>query len=177
MEAATMPAAGLDPAFVEEWARRFMAGWNASDSDAVAALCSEDVVWHDPVLPGPARSRDDVREFVTATGRAFPDFRLEWRSAPWISPADPVVLIRQRMTGTMRGTWSYTGLNATGRPFEALGVDEFWFRDGLLWHCRSYYDRLDMARQLGVVPPVGSGGEHAMTRLQNLRTRLRRRRA
>lgn len=134
-------------------------------------------VWHDPVLPRPARGRNELREFVIATSRAFPDFHVEWRGSPYISPVEPVVLIPQQMTGTMRGPWKYTGLAGTGRRFEILGVDEYTFRGGLMSCGRSNYDRFDLARQLGLIPPVGSAGERAMTRLQNLRTRLRRRAA
>jgi steroid delta-isomerase-like uncharacterized protein len=175
MNATGTPTTQLDPAFVEQWSQRFVEAWNALDAEALAAMCSEDIVWHDPTLPHPARGPDDVRAFVTATAESFPDFRLEWRGAPYISPAEPIALIRNRITGTMRGPWSYTGLAATGGSIDVVGVDEFTFRGELLSHCRSYFDRVEMARQLGVLPPVGSSGERAMTRLQNLKIRLKRR--
>jgi steroid delta-isomerase-like uncharacterized protein len=175
-DAAASTTTQLDPAFVEQWSQRFLEAWNALDGEAVAAMCSEDVVWHDPTLPHVARGKEDVCAFVTATARAFPDFRLEWRGPAHISPAEPLVLIRNRITGTMRGPWSYGGLAATGERIELVGVDEFTFRGELLSHCRSYFDKFEMGLQLGIVPPVGSAADRAMTRLQNLRTHLRQRR-
>ena len=44
-------------------------------------------------------------------------------------------------------------------------------------HYRTYYDSLDMARQLGILPTVGSAGDRAMTRLQHVQARFQRRKA
>jgi steroid delta-isomerase-like uncharacterized protein len=172
-DAAARPATRLDRTFVEQWSRRFVAAWNALDDEALAAMCSEDVVWHDPTMPEPARGPEDVRAFVTATALAFPDLQLEALDSPFISRAEPVALLRYRLTATMHGPWRYSGLAATGRRLEVLGVDEWTFRGELLSHYRSYFDRAEMGRQLGVLPPAGSGADRAMTRLQNLRIRLR----
>src|SRR4051812_31182080 len=51
----------LDPGFVEEWSRRYLEVWNAHDGDAVAAFCTEDVVWSDPGLPKPITGRGAAR--------------------------------------------------------------------------------------------------------------------
>ena len=173
---ATSSTTPLDRAFVEDWARRFADAWNRLDPDGVAAFCTEDVVWEDPTLPRTAHGREDVRAFIRASAQAFPDFHLGWRSAPYIAPDEPIVLIRNRLTGTMSGTWSYTGLEATGQSIDILGVDEFRFRGELLEGVRSYFDRSEMARQIGVLPPVGSPAEQVLTRFRNLQTRLKRRR-
>jgi hypothetical protein len=168
----------LDPAFVDDWAQRFTEAWNRLDADAVAAMCVDDgLYWHDPTVPYPSRSRDDVRRFVVETGKAFPDFRLEWRAKPYLSRTEPTAFMPWRMTGTMRGTWSYSGLEATGGSIDLLGVDEITFRGELLAHCHSHFDRSEMARQLGVLPPIGSKGERVMTRIQNFRNRIKQRRA
>jgi steroid delta-isomerase-like uncharacterized protein len=175
MEATTDATAGsathLDPGFVEGWSQRFLEAWNALDGEALAELCTDDVVWHDPTLPETAHGPDEVRAFVTATARAFPDFHLDALGSPYVSAAEPVALLRYRMTATMRGTWSYTGLPATGRPIDVLGVDEWTFRGERLAVYRTYFDRLAMARQLGVVPELGSRGDRVMIRLQRLRAR------
>src|SRR5947209_10132854 len=175
-DAGARSAAPLAPIFVGEFARRFVAAFNALDSDALAAMCTEDVVWNDPTLPQPAHGREEVRAFVKATASAFPDFRLAWRGSPYISPDEPILLIRNRLAGTMRGTWSYSGMEASGQSIDILGVDEFTFRGDLLSGVRSYFDRAEMARQLGFLPPAGSAGDRTMTRLTNLKTRSRRRR-
>jgi steroid delta-isomerase-like uncharacterized protein len=176
MDATTSSATRLDPGFVEEWARRYLDAWNAHDGQAVAAMCTDDVVWYDAALPAPAHGRDEVRAFIDATARSFPDFRVEEIDPPYVSQVEPIALGRYRMTGTMRGPWEAMGLAATGRRMDVLGVDEWTFRGELLSHYRTYYDSFDMARQLGVLPPAGSAAERAMARLQHLQARFQRRR-
>jgi steroid delta-isomerase-like uncharacterized protein len=175
MEATTKTRPPLDPSFVEEWGKRYLEAWNSLDADGVAALCTEEVTWSDPGYPEPLRGRDQVRAFVRATERAFPDFRVEELGRPHISAQEPIVLARYRMTGTMLGTWEYTNLAPTGRRIEVLGVDEWTFTRELLSGYRTYYDSLDMARQLGVLPPAGSRVDRAMARFQHLQARLQRR--
>ncbi len=175
--AAARPSTELDPAFAEQWAERFAAAWNELDASTIVSMVAEDVEWHDPVVPHPMRGHDDVRAFIAATAEAFPDFRFVRRGPLLVSPAEPVVAMRWRMSGTMTGAWSYSGLAATGESFEIVGVDEFTFRGELMWRCHSHFDRTEMARQLGAMPPVGSGAERTMIGIQNLKTRLRRRRA
>jgi hypothetical protein len=89
---------------------------------------------------------------------------------------EPRVLARYRMTGTMLGEWEYTNLAPTGHPFDLVGVDEWTFSDGLMSRYETYYDSVDMARQLGILPPVGSAMDRAMAALQHLRARFQRRR-
>ena len=174
MEAAT--GAKLDPAFIADWSQRYLDAWNAGDAAAIAAMCSEDVSWSDPGLPEGAHGRNGVRRFVEETFRAFPDFRVEEVAAPLLSESEPLALAPYRMTGTMRGPWEPLGLAATGARIEVRGVDEWRFRDGLMCRYATYYDSLDMARQLGVLPAAGSGAERLMARLQPLQARFQRRR-
>jgi steroid delta-isomerase-like uncharacterized protein len=173
----TRADARLEPDFLEDWSRRYLEAWNSLDADGVAALCTEDVVWHDPGLPEPTHGREKVREFVRVTGQAFAGFHIEELGSPYISAEEPRVLSRYRMTGTMLGAWEYTNLAPTGRPFDLMGVDEWTFTDGLMSQYETYYDSLGMARQLGILPPVGSGMDRAMAGLQHLRARLQRRTA
>ena len=176
MEAATKGDARLDPAFIEGWSHRYLEAWNAHDADDVAALCSDDIVWNDPALPEPARGREGVRDFVRATARAFPDFHVEELAPIAISEAG-IAFSQYRMTGTMRGPWTPFDLAPTGARISVLGVDEWTFRGEQMSHYRTYYDSLDMARQLGVLPPVGSGMDRAMAQLQHLQALFQRRRA
>lgn len=173
----------LDSAFVDDFVRRFYEAWNALDGDAVAALCTEDVLWDEPIIPRAARGRDEVAAFVVATREATPDFHIERLSEPYISATEPKVLQPYRMTATQTGIWSYTGLLPTGYRIEAPAVDEWTFRGELLCHYVTYYDTLDTCRQLGNMPPWGwiENGEkrgHAadrmLTGITNLQTRLRR---
>lgn len=175
MEGTTKTATQLDPAFVEDWSKRYLDAWLSLDADAVAALCSEDVVWNDPGLPEAVHGRQGVREFVRATAESLPDFHVEELGKPCLSPEEPRALSRYRMTGTMRGRWPYTDLAPTGRRIVVLGVDEWTFDGELMSHYTTYYDSLDMARQLGIMPPAGSAADRAMAGLQHLQARFQRR--
>jgi steroid delta-isomerase-like uncharacterized protein len=175
MEGTTEAGAKVDPHFVEDWSKRYVQAWNALDADGVAELCTEDVVWNDPGLPETARGREAVRAFVRASARAFPDFHVEELGQPYMSVDEPRVLSRYRMTGTMLGPWDYTNLAATGRRIDVLGIDEWTFSGELLSHYQACYDSLDMARQLGILPPVGSAPDRAMAALQHLQARFQRR--
>jgi steroid delta-isomerase-like uncharacterized protein len=174
MEGTTKADAKLEPDFVEDWSRRYLEAWNSLDADGIAALCIEDVAWNDPGLPEPAHGRDGVREFVRVTGHAFADFHVEELGRPYVSEGEPRVLGRYRMTGKMLGAWEYTNLAPTGRRFDVLGVDEWTLSDGLLSQYETYYDSVDMARQLGILPPVGGAMDRAMAGLQHLRARFQR---
>jgi steroid delta-isomerase-like uncharacterized protein len=175
MEGTTKAETRLDPGFVEDWSKRYLEAWNSVDADGIAGLCTEDVVWNDPGLPEPAHGRDGVRAFVRATGQAFAGFHIEELGRPYISADEPRVLARYRMTGTMLGPWEYTSLAPTGREFDVVGVDEWTFGDGLMSHYETYYDSVDMARQLGILPPLESPMYRAMAGLQQLRARFQRR--
>jgi steroid delta-isomerase-like uncharacterized protein len=174
---ATEAGTALDPAFVEDWGGRYLEAWNSLDADRVAVMCTDDVVWNDPALPEPAHGREGVRAFVRATAHAFPDFHVEELGRPYISSEEPRVLSRYRMTGTMLGPWEYANLAATGHSIDVLGVDEWTISGELMSHYRTYYDSLDMARQLGILPPVGSAADRAMAGLQHLQARFQRRKA
>ena len=43
----------VDAEFVRSFAECWLAGWNDHDVEALAGLCTEDVLWDDPALPRP----------------------------------------------------------------------------------------------------------------------------
>jgi steroid delta-isomerase-like uncharacterized protein len=165
----------LDRQFAEDWAGRYLGAWNAHDPQAVASLCTEDVVWADPSLAEPARGRAGVCAFVQATARTFPDFRVEELERPLLSATEPRALSRYCVSATMAGDWEASNYAATGAHISVVGVDEWTFRGELMCHYASYYDTLDLARQLGILPPAGSRAERVMARLQHLHARVQRR--
>jgi steroid delta-isomerase-like uncharacterized protein len=166
---------GIDRAFLRDWAARFSDAWNALDGRAVASLCSEHVAWTDPSAPEPFTGREGVLAFVEMTGRAFPDFHVAETAPPYFLPGCARVLSPYRMTGTMLGPMS--AFAPTGRRISLVGVDDWTFQDGLLCSYHSYYDTIDAARQLGIMPASGSRAERLMTRLQHAGARLQRRNA
>jgi len=163
---------GIDRAFLTDWAASFLKAWNALDGQAVASLCTEQVVWRDPSSPQPFIGRDGVREFVEMTGRALPDFHVVETAPPYFLPDCPRVLSPYEMTGTMLGPMN--AFAPSGRKISVSGVDDWTFQDGLLCSYDSYYDTLAVARQVGIVPPSGSRGEQLMARVQHAQARLQR---
>lgn len=140
--------AQLDPAFVEGWGRRFGDAWNDHDPEAIAALCTEDVVWNDAALPGPASGHDGVRDFARFTFDLFPDFHVvETAECLYMSPAEPTVLVPYRMTGSRRGV-DEPGEGGGVARFSVSGIDQWTFRGELLCRYSTYYDKTEMVRQL-----------------------------
>lgn len=166
---------GTDPERLHAWADRFVEAWNALDAEAVAGLCTEDVVWADPSVPRPFAGRDGIREFVRLIGGAFPDLHIAETAPPHWTPGSPRVLSPYRMTGTMLGPMDVFA--PTGRSVRVDGVDEWTFRGELLCRYRTYYDTIDAARQLGIMPASGSRGERLMSRFQHAQARVERRKA
>jgi steroid delta-isomerase-like uncharacterized protein len=181
-DAAATATTHLDPAFVDDFVRRFYEAWNALDPDGVAALCTEDVIWDEPIIPRAARGREEVRAFLRATRQATPDFQIERLSEPYLSATEPKVLLPYRMTATQTGVWPYTGLLPTGYKMDSTAIDEWTFRGELLCHYVTYYDTLDTCRQLGTMPPwgwiddngqkQGPATERTLIALTNVRTRI-----
>jgi steroid delta-isomerase-like uncharacterized protein len=172
--AAVAEAVAIDPARLREWADRFLDAWNALDAESVASSCAEDVVWTDPSAPKPFIGRAGIREFVQLTGTAFPDLHIVETAPPQLIPDSSKVLSPYRMTGTMVGPLDVFA--PTARKVSIVGVDEWTFRDELLCGYCTYYDTIDAARQLGILPASESRAERLMARLQHAQARLQRRR-
>lgn len=176
MAVASASAGQITQEDVEDFDRRWLAGWNSGDGEALAALCAVDVVFDDPALPKPARGRDQVRDFAEAIFSAYSDFHVEVTAPPAILLGTATALSPYRITATMTGHLSLANMAPTGARMTVLGVDEWTFADGQLANYRTYYDSTGVARQLGILPAAGSRAERLMARLQHLQARGQRRR-
>jgi steroid delta-isomerase-like uncharacterized protein len=152
-----------------------MAAWNSCDVDAMAELITDDIVWADPALPEPARGVAEVQEFMRASFRAFPDLRFSEPDPPHLSVEGDQLAWAWSMAGTMHGPVDPPGFAPTGRTMSVDGVDLWTMRDGRIARYRAFYDMTDLARQLGIMPPAGSGAERATVALQRLQARFQRR--
>ena len=173
-----MPTSDTDTtrtAALEEFTRRYEAAWNGCDTDAMAQLITEDIVWADPAMPEPARGVAAVQEFMRASFRAFPDLRFSEPDPPAVAVNGDLVMWAWHMEGTHRGAIEPPGFAPTGRRMAVDGVDQWEMRDGRIARYRAFYDMNDLARQLGIVPAPGSRGERGMVALQRLQARLGRR--
>jgi steroid delta-isomerase-like uncharacterized protein len=118
------------------------------------------------------RAPDEIREWFANTFRAVPDFRMEILDL--IADGEKVA-VRWHMTGTFSGDARFEGAIATGEAIDITGCDVLTVRDGKIVHNDAYMNGMQMARQLGVFPPQGSGQERAMIGAANAKTRLARR--
>lgn len=174
MEATATPARTLDPAFLDDFAHRWLEAWNAHDAEGLAALCTEDVEFFDPAIDT-IHGRAAVAGWLRQCERAFPDLRFEEPEPAYLSRDREKAIAVWRMIATNTGPLDPPGFAPTGRPVVVDGVDHWWFRDGLVCRYRADYDLNGAMRQLGIVPEPGSRGEKAMVRLQRLGARMRRR--
>jgi hypothetical protein len=65
-------------------------------------------------------------------------------------------------------------VRATGRPVELRIGEIYEVRGGKITKVYAYYDSATLMRQLGLLPPRGSGAEWAMTALMGVGIKARR---
>ena len=117
------------------------------------------------------RAPEGIREWFANTFGPCPDFRME--VVDLVASGDKVA-VRWHMTGTFSGEAKFEGAIATGETIDITGCDMLTVRDGRIVHNDAYMNGMQMARQLGVLPPQGSGQERAMIGATNVKTRLSR---
>jgi hydroxyacylglutathione hydrolase len=127
-----------------------------------------DTIFGQSVFYGP----EGVRAFFSELFAAVPDFA--FRVETMIAEGDHVA-VRWHATGTFAGDAPFQGIAPTGNRVELTGLDLLQVRDGLIDHNDAFQDGMGFARQLGMLPPQGSGAEAAMLRGFNAKTRAGRR--
>lgn len=170
-------ASQIDERFARHFLERLHAAVNRHDAEAVAALCTEDVIWQDPAAPEPLRGREAVCGFHRdIMFRALPDVSLKLVDGPYLSSEHAGFAVRLRITGTMTGPLTPPGFAATWGPVEFETAEFSHFDGGLLARHTVVLDMLALARQIGAVPRAGSLGERVGVWLQHLAASRRRRR-
>ena len=163
----------VDTSALQDFLTRYEAAWNGREPSAIEALVTDDVVWHDPALPEPARGPAQVRQFVEESWASFPDLRFSQPDPPFVLEDGDKVAWVWRMQGTFTGARiEPPGFAPTGRAMDVIGMDEWRMRDGRIAFNRAHYDMNALAMQLGIVPEPGSGGEKAMAALQRVQARF-----
>jgi glyoxylase-like metal-dependent hydrolase (beta-lactamase superfamily II)/predicted ester cyclase len=152
-------------------AKRYFGAIGAHDLDAACACWKPGSIDRlvgqvDLIAP------DGVREYFGALYAAFPDFTLEIVD---LTTSRNRSAVRWKATATFAGPGSFQGFEPNGARVELEGCDVISVEDDLIVHNDAFIDGSSIARQLGVLPPIGSPAEQRLTRLANTRTRIRRR--
>jgi glyoxylase-like metal-dependent hydrolase (beta-lactamase superfamily II)/predicted ester cyclase len=152
----------------ESIARRYFAAIDARDLEQAVSLWAQDGREY---VRGQVDTRapEGVREFIGGLIDAIPDLSMQIVSTT--TEADRCG-VQWRLTGTFAGPGSFAGVAPTGNPIELEGFDLITVRDGLIESNDAFSDSMTFARQIGMLPPQGSGAEQRMTGAFNAKTRL-----
>lgn len=139
------------------------------DIDGVLELCADDVtlVWPIDVFEG----KQEVRGALETLYRAFPDFH---RDSDTFVIGDGLAAVELRASGTFQGG-PFAGYEPTGKGGELHAAEIITVTDGKISRARVYYDQMEFAREVGVLPEEGSPAERAMAGMINAVTKVRKR--
>ncbi|HEX5309283.1 MAG TPA: MBL fold metallo-hydrolase [Solirubrobacteraceae bacterium] len=112
---------------------------------------------------------EGVREFIGATVQAMPDLRMDVIET--ITEGERCA-VQWRISGTFAGPEPFNGVAPTGAPVSFEGVDVLIVRDGLIHANDAFPDGLSFAREIGLMPPQGSGAEQRLMGAFNLKTKV-----
>ena len=160
--------AHLEGSQAEDVARRYFQAISDHDLEAAVALWASggrEYVRGQVDTTAP----EGVRGFIGGLLSAVPDLRFEILSTT--SEGDRCG-VQWRLSGTFAGPDSFNGVVPTGDRVELEGLDLLCVRDGLIQSNDAYSDSMTFARQIGMMPPLGSTAETRLTGAFNVKTRL-----
>lgn len=161
--------AGTTTRSAEEVAHSYFEAIGRRDLDAIATHYAPDVVV-DFLGLGVRRGPAELRQFFSELFGALPDGEM---LVERIVGGDGVAVIEWRLHGTFEGT-PLTGIEPTGRWVEQRGCDVIEVSDGLITRNIAYQDGMEMARAIGMMPPMDSPPERIMKQAFNVATKVRR---
>lgn len=137
----------MDPA---QSVRDEIADLSRGDLEAVLDYYTDDVFFHD-VSTEPCHGKEEMRVFMAAFYRGFPDLRVEIRN---VIAEGPIVAAEYDLLGTHTGT--FLEHPATGRAFRIPAVSIYEHDGELFTRETVYYDSADLFGQLGLPLAVRS---------------------
>jgi steroid delta-isomerase-like uncharacterized protein len=154
---------------VEEKVRAYFEAMDDRDADGMASHWSEEGV-EDIVAVGVLRGRDEIREYFRSMFAAMPDART---TVTRLIAGERSCAVEWRLEGTLNGA-PFMGIEPTGKHVEIRGFDLCELENEDLVSNTAYFDGMGFARQIGMLPPDGSGTDRAMRGAFNAVTKLRR---
>jgi predicted ester cyclase len=112
---------------------------------------------------------DSYRAWFAGLFAAIPDLLFEIDE---IVADETRAAVRWRARGTFSGTAQLEGFDPNGAEIEMVGIDLLTIEDGKLVDNQAYTNGMELARQIGAMPPQGSRAEKAMASAFNLKTRI-----
>jgi steroid delta-isomerase-like uncharacterized protein len=153
---------------VEEHAGSLFDAWARRDGRGIGEHYREDCVLE--IVPiGVFRGRQAIADFALEVFAAVPDLET---TVTRVAASETLAAVEWRMQGTFTGT-SFQGIDPTGKHVELRGLDLMEIEDGVIVGNTSYYDGAAFARQVGMLPPEGSGAERTMKTAFNAITKVR----
>jgi steroid delta-isomerase-like uncharacterized protein len=154
---------------VEQHVRSYFDALGRRDSRAMAEHWSEEGV-ADIVPLGVLRGRKEIIGLFRDLFAALPELET---TVTRIVAGEHEAAVEWRMSGRFTGQ-AFQGVQPTGTRVEWRGIDLIEVADGKNTSVTAYYDGMSFARQIGLMPALGSGPERAMKGAFNAATRLRR---
>jgi steroid delta-isomerase-like uncharacterized protein len=154
---------------VEERIRSYFEAMDRRDVDGMLEHWAEDGL-EDMVPVGIIRGRDELRASFTAQFASMPDMRT---TVTRLIAGEQSCAVEWRIEGTFDGR-PYMGIEPTGKHVELRGTDLIELEDGQIASLTAYFDGAAYARQIGMLPPDGSGADRAMKTAFNAVTKVRR---
>jgi predicted ester cyclase len=115
------------------------------------------------------RGPDAIAKWFGAMFAALPNFRIEVLDA--LESGDKVA-IHWRITGTFDGEGRFQDMLPTGAELDITGCDVLTVHEGKIQRNDAYVNGMQMAQQLGAMPPTDSRQEKLMIGAINVRTRF-----
>ncbi len=112
---------------------------------------------------------EGVREFIGSLLDAMPDMKMDVVET---TTEGERCAVRWTLTGTFAGPGALQGVAATGHPLKLEGVDVLTVREGKIQANDAFSDGMEVARQIGLMPPQDSPAEVGMRGAFNAKTKL-----
>ena len=153
---------------VEKTLRSYFEAGSNRDLEGMASFWHPEVVL-DLVPVGIFRGPGEYRGYFEEVFGAIPDSEF---TVIRITANSHTGVVEWRFRGTFSGR-PFQGIEPNGRTIELRGCDCFDVEDGKIVKNVAFYDGMDFARQVGLMPAQDSGAEKAMKQAFNAMTKLR----
>ena len=127
--------------------RAEIADLSRGDLEAVLSYYTDDVYFEDVTVPEPCVNKEEMRAFMAAFYKGFPDLRIEIKH---VVEQGAIVMAEYDLLGTHEGP--FVGNEPTGRAFRIQAVSVYEHDGELFFRETVYYDSASMFGQLGIEP-------------------------